>query len=75
MKLAAMMGAFLGWKLALVALFLGVLSGGLAAVILLASGRRTRKDPVPFGPFLALGAVVSLFLGEGLLRWYLGGFR
>lgn len=75
MKLAAMMGAFLGWKLALVALFVGVLSGGLVAVILLASGRRTRKDPVPFGPFLALGAAVSLFLGEGLLRWYLGGFR
>lgn len=74
MKLAAMMGAFLGWKLTLVALFLGALLGGLVAMALLASGRRRRKDPVPFGPFLATGALVSLFWGEGLLRWYLGGF-
>lgn len=75
MKLAAMMGAFLGWKLTLVALFLGVLLGGLVAVLLLASGRRGRKDPVPFGPFLAAGSAASLFWGEGILRWYLGGFQ
>jgi leader peptidase (prepilin peptidase)/N-methyltransferase len=75
MKLAAMVGAFLGWKLALVAFFLGVLLGGLMAVALLASGRRKRKDRVPFGPFLAVGSVLSLFWGEGLLRWYLSGFR
>jgi leader peptidase (prepilin peptidase)/N-methyltransferase len=74
MKLAAMLGAFLGWKPTLVALFLGALLGGLVAITLLASGRRKRKDPVPFGPFLAAGALVSLFWGEGLLRWYLGGF-
>lgn len=75
MKLAAMMGAFLGWKLALVALFLGVFLGGGVAVALLVSGRRGRKDPVPFGPFLAAGSALSLFWGERLLRWYLGGFR
>lgn len=75
MKLAAMMGAFLGWKLTLVALFVGVFSGGVVAVALLVSGRRGRKDPVPFGPFLALGAGLSLFWGDWLLRWYLAGFR
>lgn len=75
MKLAAMVGAFLGWKLMLVALFFGVFLGGVVAVTLLLSGRRRRKDPVPFGPFLAVGSTVSLFWGEGLLRWYLGGFR
>jgi leader peptidase (prepilin peptidase)/N-methyltransferase len=75
MKLAAMMGAFLGWKLVLVAMFIGILLGGLVAVTLLASGRRGRKDPVPFGPFLATGSAASLFWGEGILRWYLGGFQ
>ena len=75
MKLAAMIGAFLGWKLALVALFLGVFLGGGVAVALLVSGRRGRKDPVPFGPFLAAGSALSLFWGEGVLRWYLSGFR
>jgi leader peptidase (prepilin peptidase)/N-methyltransferase len=74
MKLAAMLGAFLGWKLALVAIFLGVFAGGLVAIVLLVSGRRRRKDPVPFGPYLTLGAFVGLFWGEKLLRWYLSGF-
>ena len=75
MKLAAMVGAFLGWKLTLLTLFLGVFLGGFVAVALLVGGLRKRKDPIPFGPFVALGAAVSLFWGEGLLRWYLAGFR
>lgn len=72
MKLAAMMGAFLGLKTTLVALFLAVFLGGLVAAILLVGGRRGRKDPLPFGPFLAVGAGASLFWGEALLRLYLG---
>ena len=75
MKLAAMVGAFLGWKLTLLALFLGVFVGGFVAVALLVGGLRSRKDPIPFGPFVALGAAISLFWGEELLRWYLVGFR
>jgi leader peptidase (prepilin peptidase)/N-methyltransferase len=74
MKLAAMLGAFLGWKVALLALFFAVVAGGSLAIVLLASGLRGRKDPVPFGPFLALGGAVGLFAGEGLLTWYLSAF-
>jgi leader peptidase (prepilin peptidase)/N-methyltransferase len=74
MKLGAMMGAFLGWKLVLLAILLGVFAGGAVAVALLATGSRGRKDPVPFGPFLALGAVLSLLWGHDLLGWYLGRF-
>jgi leader peptidase (prepilin peptidase)/N-methyltransferase len=74
MKLGAMIGAFLGWKLTLLGLFVAVLLGGLSAVVLLAARLRGRKDPVPFGPFLATGALVSLFWGERILRWYLAGF-
>ena len=74
MKLGAMMGAFLGWKLVLVGILLGVFAGGAVAIGLLSTGRKGRKDPVPFGPFLALGAVVSLLWGHSLLAWYLGRF-
>lgn len=73
-KLGAMIGAFLGWKLALLSILLSVLVGGPLAVTLLATGRKARKDPLPFGPFLALGGAVSLFWGESLLAWYFGQF-
>jgi leader peptidase (prepilin peptidase)/N-methyltransferase len=74
MKLGAMLGAFLGWKVVLVAVFVAVLLGGALALGLLASGKRWRKDPIPFGPFLALGGAAGLFYGERVVRWYLGGF-
>ena len=74
MKLGAMLGAFLGWKLVLLAILLGVFAGGAVAITLLMSGSKGRKDPVPFGPFLALGAVLSLLWGNGILGWYLGRF-
>ncbi len=73
-KLGAMIGAFLGWKLVLLSILLSVLIGGPLAAVLLATGRKGRKDPVPFGPFLALGGMISLFWGEALLAWYFGQF-
>ncbi len=72
--LTAMIGAFLGWKSLLLGLFLAVLLGAAVAAALLAARRKGRKDPIPFGPFLALGGVVSLFWGKELLRWYLSAF-
>ncbi len=75
MKLAAMLGAFLGWKITLMSLLIAVLAGGAVASVLLISRTRRRKDPVPFGPFLALGGLVGLFWGERLLAWYLSGFQ
>jgi len=71
MKLGAMLGAFLGWKLGLLALMLGVLAGGAVALSLLILGRKGRKEAIPFGPFLALGGAVAFLWGETLLRWYL----
>ena len=73
-KLGAMIGAFLGWKLVLLSILLSVLIGGPLAATLLATGRKGRKDPVPFGPFLALGGMISLFWGDALLAWYFGQF-
>jgi leader peptidase (prepilin peptidase)/N-methyltransferase len=75
MKLGAMLGAFLGWKLALVGFMIAALVGGVVAIALLLVGRKGRKDPVPFGPFLALGGLLSLLWGREILAWYLGAFR
>jgi leader peptidase (prepilin peptidase)/N-methyltransferase len=57
-----MLGAFLGWRAGLFALFVAVLAGGVVAALLLLTGRKGRKDAVPFGPFLALGGAVALFI-------------
>lgn len=62
-KLTAAIGAFLGWENVLWSLGVAFLIGGIVALILLVSGLKKRKDPVPFGPFIALGAlIVILFL-------------
>lgn len=62
MKLGAMLGAFLGWRAGLFALFVAVLAGGLVAAFLLLVRRKGRKDAVPFGPFLALGGAIALLV-------------
>ena len=74
MKLGAMLGAFLGWKVTVVAIFVAVALGGVAAVGVLAAGLKGRKDPIPFGPFLAVGGAVALLWGPRLLTWYLDIF-
>ncbi|HSE96126.1 MAG TPA: prepilin peptidase, partial [Methylomirabilota bacterium] len=71
-KLAAMMGAFLGLKLVLVALYVGVLVGGVLAVLGLALGLARLRQQIAFGPFLALGGVVAALWGRAILAWYLG---
>ncbi|MDD3315329.1 MAG: prepilin peptidase [Syntrophaceticus sp.] len=70
-KLAAVTGLFLGWPLAPLGLFLGACVGGIVAIILLLSGLRGRKDPLPFGPFIALGTVIAFLYGFEMLNWYL----
>jgi len=73
-KLAAMLGAFLGWKVLFFTLFLSAVGGGILAAALMGFGLRGRKDPLPFGPFLAAGGAIGLFWGERMVRWYLSAF-
>ena len=73
-KLGAMLGAFLGWKLSLLSILLSMLLGGPLAAALLATGQKGRKDPIPFGPFLAVGGLISLFCGDAVLAWYFSQF-
>ncbi len=74
MKLGAMLGAFLGWKALAVALFVAIVLGGVIGATLLLTGLRGRKDPIPFGPFLAAGGAMALVWGEQIFGWWIGGF-
>lgn len=69
-KLAAMMGAWLGWKLLLLAGFLACAIGAFAGGGAIAMGLLSRRQPMPFGPFLALAAVLVAFFGETMLSTY-----
>ncbi len=71
-KLLAMVGAFLGWKLALMTIMIGSLVGSVVGVSLLAAGVIKREEYIPFGPFLVLGAVSAIFFGSAILEWYQG---
>ncbi|HTI38412.1 MAG TPA: A24 family peptidase [Vicinamibacterales bacterium] len=71
-KMLAMIGAFLGWKLTLLTLILASLGGSLAGVLLLVTRRGNLKAALPFGTFLAAGALAASLFGEPIVAWYLG---
>ena len=71
-KLAAMIGAFLGWRYIIISLFLGFFLGALAGIILILSKIKSREDVVPFGPFIVLGSFITLLWGEKIVSWYIG---
>jgi leader peptidase (prepilin peptidase) / N-methyltransferase len=70
-KMLAMIGAFLGWQLTLVTLVLASMLGALVGLGLMAVSRDNRMRALPFGTFLALGALTASLAGEPLLEWYL----
>ena len=71
-KLLAMVGAFLGWELTLATLMIASLIGALVGLGLIAVRVMSRGQYMPFGPYLALGAVISLLFGNDIMVWYLG---
>ncbi len=74
-KLAFLLGlfmAFQGWKHLVVGIFLAFFIGGLLSIALLVSRRRGRKDAIPFGPSLVLGAWIGITYGLPIADWYLG---
>lgn len=73
-KFAAALGLWFGWKLTLLVLLLAFIAGGLGGIVVLALGLKGRKDYIPFGPFIALGALVSQLYGYPIITWYLGHF-
>lgn len=73
-KLAGLIGLVTGFPLVIVALLIGILIGGLAAIIMLSLKLKGRKDVIAYGTFLAIGPIVTLFWGTDIFHWYQGLF-
>lgn len=71
-KLVAMIGAFLGIQKILLTIFVSAFIGSIVGITLMILKKKKRKDALPFGPFLALGAMISIFWGTQIINWYLG---
>ncbi|CAG9619508.1 prepilin peptidase [Sutcliffiella rhizosphaerae] len=69
-KLFAVLGFVLGWELVIFTFFLSSLIGMIAAVIGMLFGKVKKGVPFPFGPSIALAAIIVYFKGEALLHWY-----
>jgi leader peptidase (prepilin peptidase)/N-methyltransferase len=75
-KMMFMVGAYLGWRLTILTIFIGVFSGSIIGIFLMVrSGQRNMQMLLPFGVFLGLGAIASLLFGAPLVEWYAGQFR
>lgn len=72
--LIAMIGAFTGWQGALFSAMAAAFSGTAAGLVVMALRQKGLKTRLPFGPFLALGAMLYIFFGGPLTSWYLGLF-
>ncbi len=65
-KLLAMLGAFLGWRLVVVTFFVSPVLGSIVGIILKIKDRR---EVIPYGPYLTMGAIVAIIWGEDIFRW------
>jgi leader peptidase (prepilin peptidase)/N-methyltransferase len=74
-KLLAMIGAFLGWKLVLLTLVFASFTGSLAGGVLIASGKGGMKYALPFGTFLTVGALLAATWGQPIADWYFGFYQ
>jgi leader peptidase (prepilin peptidase) / N-methyltransferase len=70
-KLLAMMGAFLGWKAIAFIIFASSLVGSVVGISLMLIQKKDSKLAIPFGPYLAFGALLYIFCGHQLIHWYL----
>lgn len=69
-KMMAMVGALMGWKAVLLTIFLGSLTGAIFGISLMILKGKGRKTKIPFGPFLSLGTLITLFYGQEIFYWY-----
>lgn len=69
-KMMGTVGAFVGWKGVLLTLFLGSLSGTLVGLLVMAASKGDLRTKLPFGTFLGMGAIATVYLGDPLMGWY-----
>lgn len=75
-KMMFMVGAYLGWRLTILNIFLGVLSGSFIGIaLMMRQGKRDMQMLLPFGVFLGIGAILALLVGIPIVEWYAGQFR
>jgi leader peptidase (prepilin peptidase)/N-methyltransferase len=74
-KYMAMVGSFLGWKGAFLTIMLGAVSGSIVGVALILLKKHQADKVIPFGPFLAFGTLLTLFMGPEIIAWYLDSIR
>ena len=70
-KLLGVLGIWLGWKLTMLLILLSFFIGALVSVFLIITKIKSRKDYIPFGPFIAIGAYIAIIFGDFLIDWYL----
>jgi len=70
-KLLAMIGSFLGWKAVILTILIGSLIGSITGIVIILLRGKDFKYAIPFGPFLSLSAVISLFYQNEIISWYL----
>jgi leader peptidase (prepilin peptidase)/N-methyltransferase len=74
-KMLAMIGAFLGWQAVILTLILSSFAGAIVGVGMMAADRGDMKVALPFGTFLALGALAAMLFGDALIGWYAGFYQ
>jgi len=75
-KMMFMVGAYLGWRLTILTIFIGVFTGSIIGIALMVrSGNRNMQMLLPFGVFLGLSAIAALLFGAPIVTWYAGQFR
>ncbi|MCM3901250.1 MAG: prepilin peptidase [Pyrinomonadaceae bacterium] len=75
-KMMFMVGAYFGWRLTILTIFLGVFSGSLIGILLMArQGKKDMQMLLPFGIFLGIGSILALLVGPQIVEWYAGQFK
>lgn len=74
-KMMFMVGAFLGWRLTILTILLGALTGSIAGIVMMYRRGRNLQMMLPFGIFLGIGSIVSLLFGARMIAWYASQFR
>jgi len=74
-KMAGLVGLMCGFPRVFAAILGGIILGGVVAIVLIATKKKSRKDGIAFGPFLALGAFITLLWGQPIITWYLHLFH
>jgi leader peptidase (prepilin peptidase)/N-methyltransferase len=75
-KMMFMVGAFLGWRLTVLTIMLGALTGSISGMFLMyRRGSKNMQMMLPFGIFLGIGSIVSLLFGARIIAWYASQFR